>query len=224
MQPPLIEVPGAGELSTALISSCGSYRYRLDRVWNASRVGAVWILLNPSTATADVDDPTIRRVRSFSIREGCGSLTVLNLFGLRATDPRALRQHPDPVGPDNDQVIREELRGCLGVVVCAWGVHGTLHGRDRQILALLHGLGVTPLCLGTTKAGQPRHPLYVPSSTPSVEYQAPARVAAQPGRGGSLVAAAAAAADGRHQTHTSPARGRGQHITERSCHEQPARA
>jgi hypothetical protein len=177
-----------------------TYRYALSRDWD-DRPPIVFIMLNPSAADAFADDPTIRRCIRFARQWQAGGLLVLNLFGLRATDPRALRQHPDPVGPDNDQVIREELRGCLGVVVCAWGVHGTLHGRDRQMLALLDGLGVTPLCLGTTKAGQPRHPLYVASSTPSVEYQTPARVTAQPGRGGSLVAAAAAAADGRHQTH-----------------------
>jgi hypothetical protein len=83
-------------------------------------------MLNPSTADASQDDPTIRRCIGFARQWGCGRLVVLNLFAFRATDPADLKRAADPVGPENrawfDRTLVDDLVG--GPVVCGWGVHG----------------------------------------------------------------------------------------------------
>ena len=144
-----------------MFSDCGTYRYSLTR--NLPLIvrwikPAIFIMLNPSTADAQNDDPTIRRCISFAMREQCSTLTIVNLFALRATDPRVLKNHPDPIGPRNDEVIAELLRhNNASIRVAAWGSHPFARERGRQLLSK-HG----PLiCLGTTKDGSPRHPLYV---------------------------------------------------------------
>lgn len=156
--------------STATFSLCRTYRYALTRRWS-DRPMAVFIMLNPSTADALVDDPTIRRCISFARSWTAGGLLVLNLFGLRATDPAVLGRHPDPVGSDNDPVIAERLLADepVGPVICAWGAHPGTAERAGRVLALLRNRGIRPLCLGTTKAGHPRHPLYVRGDTAAVE-------------------------------------------------------
>lgn len=121
-------------------------------------------MLNPSTADAERDDPTIRRCASFARAWGLGGMTVVNLFALRATDPARLRRARDPIGRDNDRHIAEAAAGADRVVV-AWGVHGTLRDRDRAVLALL--AGARPRCLGLTRGGHPRHPLYLSARTRS---------------------------------------------------------
>jgi len=122
-------------------------------------------MLNPSTADARRDDPTIRRCVGFARRWGFAQLRVVNLFALRATDPRTLRTVRDPrsiIGPRNDAVLRREARSA-DVIVAAWGAHGALHDRATDVLALLPD--VAWQCLGTTKAGLPRHPLMLRSGT-----------------------------------------------------------
>jgi hypothetical protein len=98
---------------------------------------------------------------------------VVNLYALRATDPRELRGHPDPVGPDNDLMIASLLSADepVGPVVCAWGAHPGTAGRAGRVLGLLRNRQIRPLCLGTTKGGHPRHPLYVRGDTAAVEYR-----------------------------------------------------
>ena len=127
-------------------------------------------MLNPSGAVTFGDGPTRRRCLAFARREGRGGLVTVNLFALRSPDPPELRRHPAPVGERNDQFILGycTLRGAL--VVAAWGVHGALHGRDRYVIGLLRDYEVPLWCLGVTKAGHPRHPLYVPADTPLVPY------------------------------------------------------
>jgi len=127
----------------------------------AGERSVLWVMLNPSTADDTVDDPTIRRVRGFtsrfSERLGVYGFTVVNLFALRSTDPRVLTGSDADIGPDNDRVIAEEAKRAA-LIVCAWGAHPTF-GRAAQVRKLL---GSAPLwCLGTTKAGAPRHPLYI---------------------------------------------------------------
>lgn len=142
------------------------YRYELTRRWARGPV-ATWIMLNPSTADATLDDATIRRCRRFT-RDWClGGFVVVNLYALRATDPYALRSARDPVGPENDDAIRDAVVRARAVI-CAWGDRGgdgKHTGRDRDVLDLLRELGRQPLCLGTTTSGQPRHPLRLAATT-----------------------------------------------------------
>jgi hypothetical protein len=159
--------------STALITECGTSRYLLGRQWRMGDRRLAWVMLNPSTATADQDDPTIRRCMSFTRGFGYGGMVVVNLFALRATDPRALSEHPDPIGPENDRHIREVAEECRAVV-CAWGAHRMVSGgRAAAVLRLIADAGATPYCLGRTKTGRPKHPLYVKASTPLIGYTEP---------------------------------------------------
>lgn len=139
------------------------YRYRLWRTWDATLPRCVFIGLNPSTADEQVLDPTLRRCVDFARRWGCGRLDMLNLFALRSTDPEGLRTVTDPVGPENDRHLLEATREAE-VVVAAWGAHEMALQRAKQVRRLL---GAVPFeCLGLTKSGQPRHPLYVRAETP----------------------------------------------------------
>lgn len=161
----------------AHLSECGKYRYWLSRVWNEALPLTCWIMLNPSTADATEDDPTIRRCMKFAQKWGAGGIYVVNLFALRSTDPKLLAQSLDPIGLDNDRCI---MCGCAVwlAVVAAWGVNGVFMGRDRQVTQMLAECGVQLKCLGVTKHGHPRHPLYVPSAQELIDYPQQKQVAA----------------------------------------------
>ena len=139
---------------TACISADKVYRYRLGRIWNPDGPACLFIMLNPSTADAYVDDATIRRCRNYAETWGYGRLLVGNLFAFRTTYPRELKQAEDPVGPDNDEHLRELLNQA-DLVVCAWGTDGGYLGRDEEVLAMLDGRGQA---LVVTKDGYPGHP------------------------------------------------------------------
>jgi hypothetical protein len=141
----------------ATISDCRTYRYLLGRRWDAGPIVG-WVMLNPSTADGQVDDPTIRRVIGFSKAFGARACVVGNLYALRATNPDELRKHPDPIGPDNDHYLDELFADPPFGVVAAWGARPEA---DAQAVASM--LGRDLMCLGTTKDGHPRHPLYVPA-------------------------------------------------------------
>ena len=145
----------------AEFSACRTYRYLLTRTWDAGRERIAFIGLNPSTADATQDDPTIRRIVSFARDWGYGGVDMLNLFAFRATDPRDMKAAADPVGPDNDRWLVEVAQRSA-VTVAAWGVHGAHHDREAGIAGALGALH----CLGTTQAGHPRHPLYLRRDTP----------------------------------------------------------
>lgn len=161
-----------GEAASAVLSDDGTYRYRLDRRW-AEGPRCVFVMLNPSTADAEHDDPTIRRCLGFARREGMSALTVVNLFAYRATDPAELERCPvDVVGPENDRHIKAACLGA-GPVILAWGAHRTATQlRVRQVLHVLRGCHWPPVCLGVTKSGAPRHPLYVRGDAPVVPIPA----------------------------------------------------
>lgn len=145
---------------SAVMSECGRYRYRLRREWLGGEGDVLFIMLNPSTADAERDDPTIRRCVGFARRWGFRRLWVGNLFAWRATHPFDLVRAPDPVEPDND----EHLIGMAAnaeVIVAAWGSYRALRGRDKDVRQIIGGLE----CLGVTKRGHPRHPLYLPYDT-----------------------------------------------------------
>jgi hypothetical protein len=143
---------------SALISRCGTYRYLLRREWNAALPCIHWIMLNPSTADAQQDDNTIRRVISFSQQWGYGSVVVLNLFAYRTPHPSILQAASDPVGPQNDKF----LSSINGPVIAAWGAHRFAKSRAAEVLKLL---SPDTLCLGQNKNGSPKHPLYVSRDT-----------------------------------------------------------
>lgn len=146
------------------ISDDGRYRYTLTRRWD-DRPRVVFVMLNPSTADADIDDPTIRRCIGFARRWDFGGIEVVNLFAWRATDPVELARADDPVGPDNDDHI---VARCAGeFVVAAWGASVPYLQRRRpaDVLAMARNVGGQVHHLGLTKDGSPRHPLYLRGDT-----------------------------------------------------------
>ena len=142
---------------TAVLSSDQTRRYLLTRRWDDGPLMA-WLMLNPSTADARTDDATITRcVRRARALGAFGGIAVVNLFSLRAADPRELRNCPDPVGRANDSFIVRTCRTAVLAVV-AWGAHGAYLGRAAAVTSLLDRSGIQPFCLGVTASGQPRHP------------------------------------------------------------------
>lgn len=162
----------AGGIAAAVFNTAArTHRYLLTRIWDPAVPPVVFLMLNPSTADALEDDPTIRRCTSFARREGAGGLIVVNLFALRSTDPRALNDHPDPVGRHNDRFIRQAV-SMGSKVICAWGAAPGAGERGREVAMQLAGCGVPLYCLGTTSLGQPRHPLYLPKGAALESWQA----------------------------------------------------
>lgn len=135
------------------------YRYSLTRRWSPGPRLACFCLLNPSTADARRNDPTVRRCIGYAMDWNFDALEVVNIFAFRSTDPAALAQHPDPVGPGNDRAILRAVRRAE-LVVLGWGAHGRLLDRGRHVRRLIDN-DCEPLCLGTTANGQPCHPLYL---------------------------------------------------------------
>jgi hypothetical protein len=160
------------EVREAVFSDDRAYRYSLSRIWDQAVPALVVIGLNPSSADARLDDATVRRVRGFAHREQRGGLIMVNCFGLRSTNPKALYKAEDPVGPDNDAHLRSAMTAGAPVVA-AWGPSGTLHGRAGAVLAIARELEVPISCLGRTRNGHPRHPLYLPADTALEPYEEP---------------------------------------------------
>lgn len=158
------------EYATATFNALRTHRYQLTRIWDRDVPPVVFLMLNPSTASAFEVDPTITRCLSFARRERAGGLVVVNLFALRSTDPAVLAAHPNAVGHSNDRFLFEAVQDAA-VVIAGWGVHGQLNGRDREVAALLAEHGVDLKCLGRNQGGSPKHPLYVPGGQPLEPYR-----------------------------------------------------
>jgi hypothetical protein len=159
---------------SAILSPCGTYRYRLER-GTGGRALAV-IMVNPSVADADNDDPTIRKVLGFASRLGCDRILVANKFAFRATDIKELRTAKDPIGPDNDRHIEQVLRdGDLHIV--AWGslnkLPEALRGRWKDIVRIADRVGVRLHCIGINADKHPKHPVMTGYDTPMTEWQVP---------------------------------------------------
>lgn len=153
----------------ATIDPSGVYRYHLTRRWG-EEPPLGFVMLNPSTADATADDPTIRRCIGFAKREGLGGIRVVNLYALRATDPDELWRHPDPFGPANAQHIRAavaEARWNSTPLIVAWGAKAK-PGRVAVVMPLLAGADLRSL--GVTAQGHPRHPLYVRGDQPLLPW------------------------------------------------------
>jgi hypothetical protein len=160
----------------ALFSRDRRYRYRLWRRWDRSLPLVAFCMLNPSTADERSDDPTIRRCIGFARDWGYGGVEIVNLFALRATDPRELRRAGDPIGRRNDAYLIEAAQRAAAVVI-AWGIHGALRSRGAAGLALLSPRARL-LALGWTRVGEPRHPLYLRRDVRPIDVAAARRSAA----------------------------------------------
>jgi hypothetical protein len=144
--------------SSAIISPDQTYRYALTRDWGNTGHTVTWVMLNPSTADADHDDPTIRRCIGFARQWGYDAIKVVNLYALRSTDPGNL--------------WRTHIRRCMeqaDLTVAAWGTKAR-PDRVAQFTQLAQDAATNPVCLGLTQNGSPRHPLYVPKTTQLVPY------------------------------------------------------
>lgn len=149
----------------AVISDCGEYRYLLRRTWDHAKPRCLYVMLNPSTADAEIDDATIRSCIRLAKGLQFGSFEVVNLFAYRSTDPDGLMKAEDPVGPRNDVSIEAAVSRC-DIAVCAWGAHPFADRRASQVRSMLRANRPAIFCLGKTKAGAPKHPLYIKSGTP----------------------------------------------------------
>lgn len=164
---------------SAEISGCGKYRWWLRRSWHlwdknghgiTGKGVCCFIMLNPSIADALQDDPTIRRCIGFAKSWGYDTLSVRNLFPWRATDPNELLFATNASGGKRGD---SELLAALtaDLVVVAWGAD-VPSGRDREFLdgIAVHFPAKQLFCLGLTKHGHPRHPLYVKADALPVPF------------------------------------------------------
>jgi hypothetical protein len=160
----LITETAAGEwgAASATFSSDRVFRYTLTRTWDPAGPVVNFLMLNPSTADAFALDPTNRRCVGFARAWGFGGLVTTNIFALRSTDPKGLRDVADPVGPRNDTAILDAAQEA-DLVVAAWGNHGTLLDRGQAVCRLLRSSGVALHHLRMTGSGHPGHPLYLPA-------------------------------------------------------------
>lgn len=161
---------------SASISDDGLYRYDLGRRWDDGPL-ALWIMLNPSTADGNTDDPTLRRVMTFSRAVNCGGCAIVNLYAYRATNPKELSAVDDPVGPDNERYLTSWLARPADEVkyaVAAWGDKLPRHRPHPPVILIAERCMRTLHCLGRTKSGRPRHPLYVPERTTLSYFTRPA--------------------------------------------------
>lgn len=155
----------------ATFDTTETYRYRLWRSWNSAQwydKKILFIMLNPSTADAEVLDPTVRRCVGYSQDLSFERMEVVNLFALRSTDPKVLKEAGDPVGADNDNIIKKSAASS-DLVIAAWGVHGNLKNRAKEVLKLLDWKDIH--CLSITNSGDPGHPLYLKKKLVPVMYQ-----------------------------------------------------
>ncbi|MEM6304936.1 MAG: DUF1643 domain-containing protein [Pseudomonadota bacterium] len=149
-----------GTSSRAAFSDCETYRYSLTRVWDKEGPRVMFVMLNPSTADETRNDPTVERCERRARALDYGAFRVCNIFAYRATDPRDLRRAAAPEGPGNAAALRRGARWA-DHIVAAWGAHGDHLDQGRRIAALLAGMRRPLFHLGLTKAGHPRHPLYL---------------------------------------------------------------
>jgi len=141
---------------SAIISKCEKYRYELRRIWQSKTGLVCWVMLNPSTADANVDDPTIRRCMGYASRWGYGGIIVVNLFALRATKPKELRESADPIGTGNSIYIKRASSEAQ-LTIAAWGIQGRYWGCDKIVMRML----TAPHYLALTRNRSPCHPLYL---------------------------------------------------------------
>lgn len=139
----------------------GEFRYHLWRARSGGDRSLCFVMLNPSTADGETDDPTIRKCLGFAERLGFRSIDVLNLYAYRSSSPADLRAAGFPVGEYNDGTIRGVLGEYVERVIVAWGTLAQ-PTRAREVIDLIRSGGYKPEALAVTKDGHPAHPLYLP--------------------------------------------------------------
>ncbi len=161
-------------MNGAILSECGLYRYHLWRIWDSDRATLVFVMQNPSTADATEDDATIRKCVGFAKCNGFGSISVRNVFAYRATDERELLEVADPFGPENyKHLLSVRKVQVVTKLVLAWGNRvGGKRLNHHYTNAMAAVMAQDPHCLGTTKSGQPKHPLMVGYAQPLVPFKA----------------------------------------------------
>ena len=160
------------ETAGAIFSDCERYRYRLWRVWDASKPRLCFVMLNPSRATHEVLDPTVSRCKKRAETLGYGGLEVVNIFALRSTDPKALYGIDDPAGQANVGSIYDAVHNC-GSAICAWGTHGSLRNTGEITRAALQAIFPEKIhYLKLNADGSPSHPLYLPYGLKPVLWEA----------------------------------------------------
>ena len=158
--------------SSAIFSDCGKYRYCLTREWDGALKRVAFVMLNPSTADEVKNDPTVERCERRARTLGFGAFRVCNIFAWRDTDPKLMKAALDPIGPANDAAILEAC-AWADVVVCAWGAHGDHMNRGAECETMMRTTGASLYHVGLTKAGLPRHPLYVAYAVKPTEWIKP---------------------------------------------------
>ncbi|HET7674761.1 MAG TPA: DUF1643 domain-containing protein [Gammaproteobacteria bacterium] len=156
----------------ATFSPCRTWRYGLWRIWQRNTSYCLFLMLNPSTATEYADDPTVAKCQRYARRWGYGGIYVCNLFAFRATDPRDMKHADDPIGPENNQfIVSKAVAADMGMIICAWGNHGTHLDRAAHVRDLLQRNGVPLHCLKQNANGEPAHPLYLKESLRPIPYE-----------------------------------------------------
>lgn len=167
MAPTIASTSPPGKEWQCVFSKCRRYRYVLWRQWGqAMKPYVMFIGLNPSTADDTQNDPTVRRCIGFAHDWGYPAMCMTNLFAYRATDPNDMKSNDEPVGEKNDYWLKKIAEGA-DLIVAAWGVHGQYLDRGAAVEKIIPALH----CLGTTKQGDPRHPLYLPGDSKPVLLQ-----------------------------------------------------
>ena len=146
--------------SSAVYSPCKNYRYSLTRTHFQAKKSLLFILLNPSTATEIKNDPTIARCQKRAALLGYKGFIICNLFAYRTKSPKIMKNYHDPIGSENNSVIKKNLR-LADKVICAWGNHGTHLNQAYEIVKILKDMKTQAYHLGLTKSAQPTHPLYI---------------------------------------------------------------
>jgi hypothetical protein len=157
-----------GIIGEAVFDPSGIYRYWLRREWDTSKNRITFIMLNPSEANADYDDPAVIRCMDFSQKWGFGSMEIVNLFALCTSDPSIMKKHQNPVGPDNDNYIYNTTANS-NIIIAAWGNDGAHRNRSSEVLHLIWDYDL--YCMGLTKENQPRYPARLTTSTSYVKYR-----------------------------------------------------
>jgi|688.fasta_scaffold134104_3 hypothetical protein len=156
-------------VGTATFSSCGSYRYRLSRIWDKKLKRVNFIMLNPSKASELILDPTVKRCVRFAKYWGFGSIEVTNIFPLISTDPKLLYTPSNIVDDKSNRALIESSANA-DKVICAWGAHGIIKNRGHEVKYLLKNSKITCYCFKTLKDGEPIHPLYLPYSQKVIKF------------------------------------------------------